>query len=76
MRTTLPPPVCQAKGDLVANGSLSDPSDDHNSALVTSTRSYGVPDARTWANLDYISEVWIVPAERGGLGLPTCAVWL
>jgi hypothetical protein len=73
---TLPAPVCQAQGDEVTNGSLSDPSDDHNPRLVTSYRWYGVPDPKTPANLDYISEVWVRPDQRGGLGLPTCAAWL
>jgi hypothetical protein len=73
---TLPPPVCQAQGDLVTNGSLSDPSDDHNPALVTSTRWYGVPGPHTPTDLDYINEVWVQPSERGGLGLPTCDSWL
>jgi Protein kinase domain len=71
---TLPPPVCVATGPLVTNGSLSDPSDDHNPNLVASALWYGVSDGKgnSARHLRYISEVWVSPHQRGGLGLPPC----
>lgn len=71
---TLPPPVCVVTGPLVTNGSLKDPADDENPNLVASTLWYGVSDGsgRKSPRIRYISEVWVTPRQRGGLGLPTC----
>ena len=52
------------------NGNDSDPADDHNPELFTSTRWYGsqLPDGV----LAYLAEAWISPADRGGLDQPRC----
>ncbi|MGH3794338.1 MAG: hypothetical protein ACRDSP_05565 [Pseudonocardiaceae bacterium] len=61
---------CQIQGDRTTNGEDKNSIDDTNPGLDTSTLWYGItwPDGR----FGYISEVWINPAERGGLGLPAC----
>ncbi len=61
---------CQVQGDRTTNGQDNSNIDDANPGLFTSTRWYGInwPDGR----FGYISEVWIDPANHGGLGLPTC----
>jgi hypothetical protein len=65
---TLPAPVCVTIGDLVTNGSLSDPSDDDNPNLDASRKWYGVSDGAGTKppHLRYISEVWVSPKQRGG----------
>ena len=62
--------VCQITGERTTNGNDSDPADDHNPELFTSTRWYGsrLPDG----SLAYLAEAWISPADRGGLDLPRC----
>ncbi|GAB3939785.1 hypothetical protein [Micromonospora vulcania] len=66
---TYKPAVCQTQGPRTTNGNDSDPADDANAQLYSSTRYYGVQlDGR----VGYISEVWIQPSQRGGLGLPQC----
>jgi transcriptional regulator with XRE-family HTH domain len=62
--------VCQVTGERTTNGNDSDPADDHNPELFTSTRWYGsqLPDG----GLAYLAEAWISPADRGGLDLPRC----
>jgi hypothetical protein len=60
---------CFAVGTRVTNGNDGDPVDDHNPGLVESTRWYKVD----WGTAEgWISEAWVRPAERGGLGLETC----
>ncbi len=61
---------CQLDGDRTTNGQDNSTVDDTNPGLFTSMRWYGIiwPGGR----FGYISEVWIDPADRGGLGLPTC----
>ncbi|GAA3821763.1 cutinase family protein [Nocardioides panacisoli] len=61
---------CTVSGDRTTNGQDNSAIDDSNPGLYTSTRWYGVQ----WngATRGYISEVWIAPQHRGGLGLPTC----
>ncbi|MDG4757182.1 hypothetical protein [Micromonospora sp. WMMD710] len=66
---TYKPAVCQTQGPRTTNGNDSDPADDTNPQLYTSTRYYGV---RLDGRVGYISEVWIQPSQRGGLGLPQC----
>ena len=39
-------------------------------ALFSSTRYYGV--RLTNGTFGYVSETWIHPSHRGGLGLPAC----
>jgi hypothetical protein len=62
--------VCQITGERTTNGNDSDPADDHNPELFTSTRWYGsrLPDG----SVAYLAETWISPADRGGLDLPRC----
>ncbi len=61
---------CQVQGTRTTNGEDRSAVDDGNPQLAQSTLWYGIrwPDGR----FGYISEVWISPAERGGLGLPQC----
>jgi len=62
--------VCQRKGEEITNGDDTRKVDDNNPGLFTSRRYYGVRlDEDTFG---YVSEVWIDPKDRGGLGLPTC----
>jgi hypothetical protein len=62
--------VCQITGERTTNGNDSDPTDDSNPELFTSTRWYGsrLPDG----SMGYLAETWISPADRGGLDLPRC----
>lgn len=62
--------TCQVGGARTTNGSDGDAADDANPGLFSSIRWYRVsgPAGRS----GYISEVWIRPGDRGGLGLPTC----
>jgi len=67
---TYSPAVCQTQGARTTNGNDGDASDDGNPGLFSSTRWYGIrirPEA-----IGYISEVWIDPSQRGGLGLANC----
>lgn len=62
--------ACQRQGELITNGDDTRKVDDNNPGLFTSSRYYGVRlDEDTFG---YVSEVWIDPKDRGGLGLPTC----
>ena len=67
---TLGPAVCQQSGARTTNGEDNNSIDDNNPGLFTSTRWYGVRLGN--GALGYISEVWIDPSQRGGLGLPGC----
>lgn len=67
---TVSPAVCQTKGERVTNGDDSAAVDNHNPGLATSTRWYAV--RRPDDTLAYLSEVWVVARQRGGLGLPRC----
>lgn len=62
--------ICQTTGARTTNGWDANPSDDSNPGLFESTRWYLMrwPDGRT----GYLSEVWVAPEHRGGLGLRTC----
>jgi hypothetical protein len=62
--------VCQTTGDRVTNGQDANPADDANPSRFESTRHYGVrlPDG----TFGYVSETWVRPEDRGGLGLPVC----
>jgi hypothetical protein len=62
--------VCQTFGERVTNGHDTNPSDDSNPERFESTRYYGVRLGD--GTFGYVSEVWIRPADRGGLGLPGC----
>lgn len=62
--------VCQTFGDRTTNGHDGSPADDRNPALFSSTRYYGVRLAT--GAFGYVSEVWVVAGDRGGLGLPSC----
>jgi hypothetical protein len=62
--------VCQRQGERVTNGQDTSRIDDDNPGLFSSRRYYGVRlDEDTFG---YVSEVWIDPGDRGGLGLPSC----
>ncbi|MGN6557138.1 MAG: hypothetical protein ACTHLH_03900 [Solirubrobacterales bacterium] len=62
--------VCQREGERTTNGEDASRIDDHNPGLFSSRRYYGVRlDQDTFG---YVSEVWIAPKQRGGLGLPSC----
>lgn len=62
--------TCQAQGQQATNGDDQNSVDANNPGRYTSTLWYGIrrPDGR----FGYISEVWINPSDRGGLGLPDC----
>lgn len=66
---TYTPAICQAQGVRTTNGHDGDANDDANPGLFSSTRWYGVQIGDA---VGYISEVWIDPSQRGGLGLPNC----
>ncbi len=61
---------CQAKGEWLTNGDLGSDGIKQNAGLVASDLWYGVEwrDGRR----GYISEVYIEPSYRGGLGLAAC----
>jgi hypothetical protein len=63
--------VCQLEGEEeITNGNDINKLDDHNPHVFDSRRYYGVRlDDNTFG---YVSEVWIYPRDRGGLGLPVC----
>jgi serine/threonine protein kinase len=62
--------VCQTIGPRDTNGDDSSPGDDKNLELFESRLWYGVrwPDGR----FGFLSDVWLAPDFRGGLGLPLC----
>ncbi|MFG3643573.1 hypothetical protein ACGF3C_25250 [Micromonospora sp. NPDC047762] len=62
--------TCQLDGSTITNGQNNSPNDDANPGLFSSSLWYGVrwSDGRS----GYLSEVWIQPDGRGGLGLPHC----
>jgi hypothetical protein len=62
--------MCQTTGNRTTNGQDNSAVDDRNPGLYTSTRWYGIrwADGRT----GYLSEVWIAPQYRGGMGLRAC----
>ena len=62
--------LCQTAGVSTTNGWNANSSDDANPGLYTSTRWYLMrwADGRT----GYLSEVWVAPEFRGGMGLPGC----
>lgn len=62
--------VCTTFGERTTNGNDSSAADDANPLRFESTRYYGVRLADGTFGL--ISEVWITPSQRGGLGLPGC----
>ena len=66
---TYAPAVCQVQSVRTTNGHDGDANDDANPGLFSSMRWYGV---RLGSALGYISEVWVAPSQRGGLGLPAC----
>lgn len=62
--------VCQLEGEEITNENDINSADDHNPDIFESRRYYGVRlDGDTFG---YVSEVWINPGDRGGLGLPPC----
>lgn len=63
------PAVCQLNGARTTNGNDGNANDDGNPGLFSSTRWYGI---NLGGSRGYISEVWINPGQRGGLGLPGC----
>jgi hypothetical protein len=67
---TYTPAVCQAQGARTTNGDDGNANDDGNPGLFSSTRWYGVRLGD--GAVGYISEVWIDPSQRGGLGLTNC----
>lgn len=60
---------CQTFGPRVTNGDDTSSADDENPELAESRWYYG---ARINGITGYVSEVWVRPADRGGLGLPIC----
>ncbi|MFL6149478.1 MAG: hypothetical protein ACJ72I_18625 [Pseudonocardiaceae bacterium] len=62
--------TCQTSGDVITNGSIASHADDHNPHLATSRLWYGVRLSN--GKLVYLSEVWVAPQYRGGMGLPKC----
>lgn len=61
---------CQTGGETTTNGNNNNGDDAGNPGRFTSDRYYGAQwdDGRT----GFISQVWINPSQRGGLGLPGC----
>jgi hypothetical protein len=62
--------VCQTRSERTTNGNDENPIDDKNPGLAVSDRWYGV---RTDEGIRYFNEVWAIPKDRGGLGLPSCS---
>jgi hypothetical protein len=62
--------LCQRQGSIMTNENASSPGIVHNPNAVTSARWYMVelPTGTT----GYLSEVYLAPSSRGGLGLPGC----
>jgi hypothetical protein len=69
-RDTVGPAICQRKGAEITNGDNSSNVDDENAGLYTSDVWYGI--RRPDDTIGYISDVWVRPSQRGGLGLPDC----
>jgi hypothetical protein len=67
---TYSPAVCTVIAARTTNGNDGNTNDDGNPGLFSSTRWYGIKLGN--GALGYISEVWIQPSQRGGLGLPGC----
>lgn len=63
--------VCQRRGEVITNGNKGSPIDDKNPLLDSSDIYYGVKLKAT-DTFGYVSEIWIAPHQRGGLGLPRC----
>ncbi len=66
--------VCQVDrsaqpGGFVTNGDDASPADDANPGLARSARWYGI---RWNQAVGFLSEVWVIAPQRGGLGLPPC----
>jgi lysophospholipase L1-like esterase len=61
---------CVTQGQRTTNGQDNSSVDDANPGLYTSTTWYGI----RWETgvTGFLSEVWISPQDRGGLGLPAC----
>ena len=64
------PAVCQVIAARATNGNDGNSYDDGNPGLFSSTALYGIRLSN--GALGYVSEVWIQPSQRGGLGLPGC----
>lgn len=62
--------VCQSQGEWVTNGDAASAVDNGNAGLFGSQRYYGVRLSND--TFGYVSEVWVSPKDRGGLGLPKC----
>lgn len=62
--------VCQTTGERTTNGNDGDPADDANPLLDDSRLWYGA--RLDDGSIGYLSEVWLDPLDRGGLGLPRC----
>lgn len=62
--------VCQTTGERTTNGNDGDPADDTNPLLADSRLWYGV--RLDDGSIGYLSEIWLSPIDRGGLGLPRC----
>jgi hypothetical protein len=62
--------LCQIQGTVMTNEDLASPGIDRNPAGVTSALWYRAEMAN--GKIGYISEVYLTPASRGGLGLQTC----
>jgi hypothetical protein len=62
--------VCQLQGELLTNANISSPGVETNPNVAASALWYGViwRDGRK----GFISEVYVGPTYRGGLGLPPC----
>lgn len=67
---TIGPAVCQHRGAETTNGDTRTTVDDKNPGLYSSDTWYGV--RQTDDTIGYISDVWVHPSQRGGLGLPDC----
>ena len=64
------PVVCQTTGERTTNGNDGDPADDANPLLADSRLWYGA--RLDDGSIGYLSEIWLSPIDRGGLGLPRC----
>jgi hypothetical protein len=63
--------ICQSQGEQMTNANTSTAGIQNNPNTVLSTRWY-LAQAHN-GSIGYISEVYLTPSSRGGLGLPTCA---
>ena len=64
------PVVCQTTGERTTNGNDGDAADDANPLLADSRLWYGA--RLDDGSIGYLSEIWLSPIDRGGLGLPRC----